>query len=293
MTTAYHARPRRSCRYRNRRRPVGGGETGRTTAHLTAALDDRYYRIRSFTGRKAPEARSRESHSRNRPDRNNCLPRRHRLRFRARRRLPLSRRQSNTGRSRERAGRYTPRRACETLRWSKSIRPESWNTGPALRFPRQAQFHPLKYLNGPRPRDSSRRRPDHSHTHAEKIEDGEPAAVTTSDGHVITADDIVVATNSPVNDWVILHTKQSAYRTYVIGARVPRGAVPQGPLLGYGGPIPLRAPARSRFPPRSGSIDEILIVGGEDHKTGQEDDAEDRFARLESGLANGFPWSER
>jgi hypothetical protein len=27
---------------------------------------------------------------------------------------------------------------------------------------------------------------------------------------------VVVATNSPVNDWVILHTKQSAYRTFVI-----------------------------------------------------------------------------
>ena len=58
--------------------------------------------------------------------------------------------------------------------------------------------------------------------------DGEPARVTTSDGHVISADNVVVCTNTPVNDWLIIHSKQAAYRTYVIGARVPRGSVPHG-----------------------------------------------------------------
>ena len=32
--------------------PIGGGETGRTTAHLTAALDDRYYEIEKLHGRE-------------------------------------------------------------------------------------------------------------------------------------------------------------------------------------------------------------------------------------------------
>jgi len=30
--------------------PVGGGETGRTTAHLTNALDDRYYELEKLHG---------------------------------------------------------------------------------------------------------------------------------------------------------------------------------------------------------------------------------------------------
>src|SRR6185369_4369074 len=30
--------------------PIGGGETGRTTAHLTAALDDRYFNIANLHG---------------------------------------------------------------------------------------------------------------------------------------------------------------------------------------------------------------------------------------------------
>lgn len=37
----------------------------------------------------------------------------------------------------------------------------------------------------------------------------------------------MVATNSPVNDLVAIHTKQAAYRTFVVGARVQRDTVPQ------------------------------------------------------------------
>ena len=38
---------------------------------------------------------------------------------------------------------------------------------------------------------------------------------------------MVVATNTPINDLVAIHTKQAPYLTYVIGARVPRGSVAQ------------------------------------------------------------------
>ena len=44
----------------------------------------------------------------------------------------------------------------------------------------------------------------------------------------MTADAVVVATNTPINDLVTMHTKQAAYLTYVIGACVPRGSVPRG-----------------------------------------------------------------
>ena len=43
--------------------------------------------------------------------------------------------------------------------------------------------------------------------------------------HKVTADAVVVATNSPINDLVAIHTKQAPYMTYVIGARVPAGSV--------------------------------------------------------------------
>src|SRR4029453_19145334 len=123
----------------------------------------------------------------------------------------------------------------------------------------------------------------------EKMWEWEPCRVTTSDGHVITADRVVVATNSPVNDWVILHTKQAAYRTYVIGARIPRGSVPRG--LYWDPPDPYHYIRVQEVDVRldPDRADEILIVGGEDHKTGQEDDAERRFKALEDWARERFP----
>ena len=103
-----------------------------------------------------------------------------------------------------------------------------WNSGPALRFPRQATFHPLKYLKGLARailRDGGK---IYTGVHAEKIVDGEPARVTTSEGHVISADNVVVCTNTPVNDWSSSTASRPRIETYVIGARIPKGSVPHG-----------------------------------------------------------------
>lgn len=42
--------------------PVGGGKTGRTTAHLSNALDDRYYRLERYFGQDSARYAA-ESHS--------------------------------------------------------------------------------------------------------------------------------------------------------------------------------------------------------------------------------------
>jgi len=39
----------------------------------------------------------------------------------------------------------------------------------------------------------------------------------------VTAGSVVVATNTPVNDLIAIHTKQASYQTYVIAALVPHG----------------------------------------------------------------------
>ena len=41
----------------------------------------------------------------------------------------------------------------------------------------------------------------------------------------VTAKAVVVATNSPINDRYVIHTKQAPYTTYVIGLQVRRGDV--------------------------------------------------------------------
>ena len=267
---------------------IGGGETGRSTAHLTAALDDRYYNIEKLHGAEGARLAA-ESHAAaiariesiaSLEDIDCDFERLDGYLF-----LDDKSKKEDLERELE----ATHRAGIADTQLLDRAPVEFWDTGPALRFPRQAQFHPLKYLNGLARaimRDGGQL---FSFTHADKIEDGLPAKVTTSDGHVILADNIVVATNTPVNDWVILHTKQAAYRTFVIGARVPRGTVPRALYWDTGDPYHyarLHEVDARLDPDRS---DEILIVGGEDHKTGQEDDADERFARLESWTRDRFP----
>src|SRR5205085_4081376 len=89
-------------------------------------------------------------------------------------------------------------------------------------------------------------------------------------------------TNAPVNDRLVLAAKQSAWRTYVIAATVPVGAVPRALYWDTLDPYHY-----VRVVP-TGRGDDRLIVGGEDHKTGQADDAPLRFARLEAWTCARF-----
>ena len=126
-------------------------------------------------------------------------------------------------------------------------------------------------------------------THADEIEGGEDACVTTTGGYKISADSIVVATNSPVNDRVAIHTKQAPYTTYVIGARIPRGSVPT--ILLWDAPADLWE-AYHYIRVEQGEKSDVLIVGGEDHKTGQQHDGAQRWGKLEQWTRNRFPMVE-
>jgi glycine/D-amino acid oxidase-like deaminating enzyme/nitrite reductase/ring-hydroxylating ferredoxin subunit len=272
--------------------PIGGGETSRTTAHLTAALDDRYYEIEKMHGEEGARIAA-ESH----------MSAIHRIETiasmediecdfqRVEGYLFLGGKE--TLKDLERELEATHHAGINDTQIVDRIPFSFWDSGPALRFPRQATFHPLKYLKGLTRailRDGGR---IYTGVHAEKIVDGIPAKVTTSAGQVISADNIVVCTNTPVNDWLIIHSKQAAYRTYVIGARVPRGSVPHG--LYWDTPDPYHYVRLQPGEDGSGrELDyDVLIVGGEDHKTGQAEDTDERFTRLEQWTRERFPMVER
>jgi glycine/D-amino acid oxidase-like deaminating enzyme/nitrite reductase/ring-hydroxylating ferredoxin subunit len=271
--------------------PIGGGETSRTTAHLTAALDDRYYNIAKRHGDEGARLAA-ESH----------MSAIHRIETiasmedidcdfqRVEGYLFLG--GNDQRRELERELEASHRAGINDTQLVDRIPFDFWDSGPALRFPRQATFHPLKYLKGLARailRDGGK---IYTGVHAEKIEDGEPARVTTSEGYVIGADNVVVCTNTPVNDWLIIHSKQAAYRTYVIGARVPKGTVAHG--LYWDTPHPYHYIRIQQGEDSAGrELDyDILIVGGEDHKTGQANDADERFARLEQWTRERFPMIE-
>jgi len=170
----------------------------------------------------------------------------------------------------------------------------SFDTGPCLRFPDQAQFHPLKYLTGlvkAIDRDGGR---IFTGSHADKIEGGSPARIRVG-RRTVTAGAVVVATNVPINDFLVIHTKQAPYMTYVIGAKVPRGSVVKALFWDTQDPyhyIRLQSLPGREEKNEPGEFD-LLIVGGEDHKTGQADDTQQRHARLESWARERFPMMKR
>lgn len=126
-------------------------------------------------------------------------------------------------------------------------------------------------------------------THVASIDEGPVIKATTARGPVVHAALIVVATNSPINDWVALHTKQAPYMTYVVGLRVPRGALDAALYWDTLDPYHYVRLQHGRANARDMDGLDLLIVGGEDHKTGQADDQEQRFTRLEEWARPRFP----
>jgi Rieske Fe-S protein len=122
--------------------------------------------------------------------------------------------------------------------------------------------------------------------HMTGIDDGRPARIVTTAGVQVECDAAVVATNTPVIDRLLIHTKQAAYRTYVIACRVPQGEVADYLLWDTLDPYHyLRLQ-------RADADTDWLIVGGEDHKTGQPDDEtldEAPFERLLAWTRERYP----
>jgi glycine/D-amino acid oxidase-like deaminating enzyme/nitrite reductase/ring-hydroxylating ferredoxin subunit len=263
--------------------PTAGGETCRTTAHLVSALDDRFYHLERLHGAEGARLAA-QSHAAAidkieqivRDENIDCdFTRLDGYLF-----VPPGDDRAQLDdelKAAHRAGLTDVSRV-------ERAPVQTFDTGPALRFPRQGQFHVLKYLNGVA--DAAKRRGAviYNGTHVDRMEGGKGARVETSRG-VITADAIVVATNSPVNDLVAIHTKQAAYRTFVVGARVKRDSIPQ--ILLWDTPDPYHYVRLQRA-----AGHDVLIVGGEDHKTGQANDAEERFQRLQQWTRERFPHVE-
>ena len=261
----------------------GGGMTGRTTAHLTNAYDDRYVEIEKLHGEEGARLTA-ESHTAAIEKISQII---------TTEKIPCdfewldgflfcAPEHSVDLLDDELAASH--RAGLKGVEKVARAPLDSFNTGPALRFPRQAQFHPLKYLDGlikAIMRDDGRL---FNQTHATKIEGGSPARIETSHGPVVKSDVVVVATNTPFNDRVAIHTKQSPYVTYAIGMRVPKDSVTRALYWDTGDPYHYVRLQRE-------NDHDVLIVGGEDHKTGQANDGRERFARLEQWTRERFPQS--
>jgi glycine/D-amino acid oxidase-like deaminating enzyme/nitrite reductase/ring-hydroxylating ferredoxin subunit len=146
----------------------------------------------------------------------------------------------------------------------------------SLRFPDQARFHPLKYLAGlARAVTRSGGHLFADTTVQSAMEEKNWVTVKTDMG-IVRAADVVFATNSPIGGSVAIHTKQAPYRTYALAATLPRGSLPDALYWDTADPYHY-----VRLQPHSDRQD-LVIIGGEDHKTGEADDGVARFAALDS-----------
>ncbi|HEX6961982.1 MAG TPA: FAD-dependent oxidoreductase [Lacipirellula sp.] len=169
---------------------------------------------------------------------------------------------------------------------------ESFDTGPCLRFPNQARVHIYKYLAAVAQAIKKQGGKICTNSHVDRVDGGDKATIKVGD-YTVTADAVVVATNTPINDRFAIHTKQFPYMTYAIGACVPRGSVADGL---YWDTLDMYHYVRlQELEPENGEPEathDLLIVGGEDHKSGQADDADERHERLASWTRERFPVEE-
>lgn len=268
---------------------IGGGETGNTTAHLSNAVDDRYYRIEQMHGEEAARICA-ESHTAAidllertaRDERIDCrFTRLDGYLF-----LPPGESPHILDKELE-AARRAGVHGVERIATAPSF-----HSGPCLRFPRQGQFHPLRFLHGLAPAIERLGGVIHTQTPVERIDRNSPLVVHAAGGRTVKAEAVIVASNSPFNDLVTMHTKQAPYRTYAIAAAVPKGDIApglywdtserageiDGPYhyvrLEDGADKPLGIPASTDH--------DFLIIGGGDHATGRREDQDAIWNRLET-----------
>src|SRR5690606_11537385 len=102
----------------------------------------------------------------------------------------------------------------------------SLTSRPCIRFPRQAQFDPIKYLSAVMAAIQRMGGKVIPNTPVETVEETNgKVSVRLADGTDITASHAIVATNSPIVSQTV-HTRQAPYRTYAIAVDVNLGSVP-------------------------------------------------------------------
>ena len=275
---------------------IGSGETGRTTAHITHALDDRYYNIEKKHG--ATSARiAAESHTSAidfidrtvKEEKIDCAF------SRLNGYLFLDPTDNKSSLDKELAALKNAGISSAKIESNSPI--ESKDTSPCICFKDQAQFQPMLYLAAIANKMSQNNDVKiFTETHAQEIKnDNSVNVIETNRGYSVTAQDIVLATNAPIIDKVSkIYDKQVAFRTYVIVAEIQKNSIPSALYWDTGNQNSkdhIKPYHYVRIQQTENEKNDLLIVGGEDHKTGSPNDRNDfdtKFKNLEKWMRNIF-----
>ncbi len=264
---------------------IAGGQTARTTAHLVSAIDDRFFNIEYLHGLEGARLAAESHASAIDQIESICTQESIDCDFR---RLPgylfLAPGDSPELLKRECAAAH--RLGVRDAEILKRTPLASLSNGPCLKFPRQGQLNPARYLEGLAHAILKNEGEIYTQTRATKIEGESALEVHTEQGASIIADAVVVATNTPIIDRVVIHTKQAPYRSYAMAFEIPEGSVP--PALFWD-----TLDSYHYIRTHKQGDEELLIVGGEDHRTGQSPDEERCHEKLEHWAREHFPTAGR
>jgi glycine/D-amino acid oxidase-like deaminating enzyme/nitrite reductase/ring-hydroxylating ferredoxin subunit len=171
------------------------------------------------------------------------------------------------------------RKAGAAVERAKGVPLKGFESAACLRYPHQATFHPLKYLKALIAAIEDKGGLIFANSAVTELEELEGSVrVKTGTGASVTAARAVVATNGPINDRAVLHSKMAPYRTYAMAFTIPRDTLPDALYWDMGDPYHY-----VRLNPGPGTTD-YLIAGGGDHKSGTVDDGAVRFEAIEAWI---------
>lgn len=150
----------------------------------------------------------------------------------------------------------------------------------AVRFDNQAQFHPRDYVQALAEEVDGGGCTVYERSRVVDVRDGSPCRVETPEG-AVEANHVVLATHLPLLDRGLFFAKAHPSRSYAMAVRVD-GAVPEGMYIN------VEQPTRSVRPyVRDGQ--RMLIVGGQGHQPGEDDDEAQHWESLGAWARQHFP----
>ena len=157
--------------------------------------------------------------------------------------------------------------------------PVPFKTYGAIHYQNQAQFHPRKYLLAVAGKIHGDGSYIFEHTRVLGVDESEPCIVKTDKGE-IKANDVIVATHYPILDRGGFFARLKPERSYVIGLYV-EDEFPQHMFDNTDDPYYY---IRTQ-PTEKGTL---VLIGGQDHMTGQDPDTESKYKNLEEYAHSHF-----
>ena len=261
-------------------RTIGSGVTGRTTAHLTEAVDTRYHKLESSFGKEG--ARLVAESSRAAIERIALNVSNHRMEC-GFARVPGYLYAENDDRKgidvveKELAA---SRRAGLTVAEEHSVPlPFADRIARAIRYENQAQIDAGAYLDGLARAATERGAHLFEHTRVLAVDEGEPCVLHLESGHEIRAREVFFATHAAPHKY-FLQTKVSPYRSYVLAYEAP---AERAPGLFWDTREPYHYVRHATVLGK-----DFVIVGGADHRTGDGTETERCYDELSKYVFERF-----